>query len=77
MYCRSDRLPWWRLPPNALTWVALGVLVGVQWLAVSWGPLAALLATQPLSLVDWATAALAVTWPIIVLESVKVAGAHR
>jgi Ca2+-transporting ATPase len=77
MYCRSERAPWWRLPPNALTWVALVALVGVQWLAVSWGPLATLLRAEPLSLADWAAAALAVTWPIVVLEGLKVAGPRR
>ena len=77
MYCRSDRLPWWQLPPNALTWAALVVLVGVQWLAVSWGPLGVLLRTQPLSLIDWATVVLAVTWPMIVLEGSKMARARR
>jgi P-type Ca2+ transporter type 2C len=71
MYCRSAYRPWWRLPLNALTWVALVTLVGVQWLAVSWRPFATLLRTQPLLLADWATVAVAVIWPMIVLEGFK------
>jgi P-type Ca2+ transporter type 2C len=71
MYCRSDEYPWWRLPFNGLTWIALVTLLIAQWLAVSWGPFATLLRTQSLSLIDWATVAVAVTWPTIVLESVK------
>jgi Ca2+-transporting ATPase len=77
MYCRSDTLPWWRLPPNAMTWVALAVLVGVQWLAISWAPLAGLLHTRPLAVADWLTVVLAVTWPAIVLETVKALRTRR
>jgi Ca2+-transporting ATPase len=77
MYCRSEDRPWWRLPPNALTWIALVTLVGVQWLAVGWEPLAMLLRTQPLSVVDWTVVALAVTWPMLVLEATKAARAWR
>jgi Ca2+-transporting ATPase len=71
MNCRSDRLGWWRLPPNGLTWVALGALAGVQWLAVSWPPLRQLLRTVPLSLAEWATLTAAVLWPVLVLEGIK------
>jgi hypothetical protein len=35
MRCRSERVGWWRLPFNPLSWVALATLVGVQCLAVS------------------------------------------
>src|SRR5215470_17345383 len=38
MYCRSDRLAWWRLPGNHLSWLVLGLLIAVQWTAVEWGP---------------------------------------
>jgi Ca2+-transporting ATPase len=71
MYCRSAERPWWQLPFNALTWMALITLVIVQWLAVSWGPLTTLLQTRPLSLADWGTVAVAVTWPMLVLEGLK------
>jgi Ca2+-transporting ATPase len=69
--CRSDRLGWWRLPPNRLTWAALVVLVGLQWLAVSWTPLARLLGTVPLAAADWLAVALAVLWPVLVMEARK------
>src|SRR5262249_41662789 len=29
MNCRSDRSGWWRLPPNGLSWIALGTLWAV------------------------------------------------
>ena len=40
MRCRSERVGWWRLPLNPLSWLALVVLIGLQWLAVSAPPLA-------------------------------------
>ena len=42
MNCRSDRLGWWRLPTNRLTWVSLVTLVCAQWVATSWSALAEL-----------------------------------
>lgn len=74
MHCRSERLGWWRLPPNRLVWASLGTLTGLQWLAVSWPPLARLLGTVPLSAGDWLVMAVAVLWPVGLLELVKVWG---
>ncbi|MBI2528346.1 MAG: cation-transporting P-type ATPase [Candidatus Rokubacteria bacterium] len=71
MNCRSDRVGWWRLPPNWLTWAALGVLLGLQWLAVSWRPLRLVLGAVPLSGADWLTVMGAVVWPVLLLEAVK------
>jgi Ca2+-transporting ATPase len=75
--CRSDRLGWWRLPPNRLAWAALAVLGGVQWLAVSWTPLARLLGTVSLSAGDWGMVTLWVLSPVLVLEALKAARARR
>jgi Ca2+-transporting ATPase len=74
--CRSDRMGWWRLPPNGLTWGALVVLAGLQWSAVSWTPLARLLGTVSLRLSDWGLLTLAVLWPVLVLEALKAARAR-
>jgi Ca2+-transporting ATPase len=71
IHCRSDRLAWWRLPPNWLAWTVLGVLGGVQWLAVSWTPLARLLGTVSLSAGDWGMVTLWVLSPVLVLEALK------
>jgi len=71
MYCRSDRLAWWRLPENHLTWLALGLLIAVQWTAVEWGPLRALLGTVPLGKADWCAIAIAIVAPVAVAELVK------
>jgi len=72
MNCRSDRLAWWRLPPNWLTWLAAGALVAVQWAAASVAPLARLLGTVPLEGADWLLLAGAVLWPVLGLEVAKV-----
>jgi P-type Ca2+ transporter type 2C len=79
MYCRSDRVGWWRLPPNRLAWTALVVLVGVQWAAVSWPPLVRLLGTVSLSPSDWGLVALSIVCPVLLLEIVTASGkaAHR
>jgi Ca2+-transporting ATPase len=71
IHCRSDRLGWWRLPPNWLAWTALVVLWGIQWLAVSWTPLARLLGTVSLSASDWGMLTLWVLSPVLVLEALK------
>jgi Ca2+-transporting ATPase len=68
MRCRSDRAGWWRLPPNPLSWVAVGTLVVLQWLAISVPSLSELLRTVPLSAHDWLLVAAAVLWPITALE---------
>jgi Ca2+-transporting ATPase len=73
MNCRSDRVGWWRLPPNGLTWVALAVLWGVQWAAVSWTPLARLLGTVSLSGEDWGLVTLWILGPVLLLEAIKAA----
>jgi Ca2+-transporting ATPase len=69
--CRSEHVGWWRLPANHLLWIALVVLVLVQWAAVTWSPLAGLLGTAPLSVADWLVVAVAVTWPVALLEAMK------
>jgi len=69
--CRSERVSWWRLPPNGLTWVALGALWAIQWVAVSWAPLARLLGTVRPSAEDWAGVTLAILCPVLVLEAWK------
>ena len=71
MHCRSESDSWWRLPLNALTWVALLALALTQWTATSWAPLARLLGVVPLSALDWIVAAAAVLWPVVVLEAIK------
>ena len=79
MNCRSDRLGWWRLPPNGLSWTALVVLWAVQWAAVSWTPLAQLLGTASLSAGDWGLVTLWIVCPVLLLEALKAARArvHR
>ena len=71
MNCRSDQLGWWRLPPNGLSWLALGALVGLQWLTVSTTPLTRLLGTVPLEGIDWVILTSAVLWPVVILEVAK------
>jgi Ca2+-transporting ATPase len=71
MNCRSDRVGWWRLPSNTLTWVALLTLTLAQWAATSWAPLARLLGVVSLSGLDWVVSAVAVLWPVAVLEAIK------
>jgi Ca2+-transporting ATPase len=71
MNCRSDRLGWWRLPANPLSWISLAALAGIQWAAVSWAPLAGLLAAAPLSGIDWLVVTAAVLWPVLALEGIK------
>lgn len=71
MHCRSDRVGWWRLPPNRLVWASVLVLVGLQWVAVSWQPLARLLGTVPLAGSDWLVLAAAVLWPVLLMEVLK------
>jgi Ca2+-transporting ATPase len=72
--CRSERLGWWRLPPNALSWLALVGLVGLQWMAVSAPPLALVLGTTPLASTDWLVLVVGLLWPVSVMEVVKVWG---
>jgi P-type Ca2+ transporter type 2C len=76
MNCRSERVGWWRLPPNALAWVALAALWGIQWAAVSWPPLAHLLGTVSLSAGDWGVVTLWILCPVAVLEVLKAAQAR-
>ncbi len=75
--CRSDRLGWWRLPPNPLVWISLVALVLVQWVAITWPPLSRLLGTVSLAPGDWLVSAAAVVWPVLLLEAVKWARARR
>jgi Ca2+-transporting ATPase len=69
--CRSERVGWWRLPPNALSWLALVVLIGLQYLTVAAPPLSRLLGTAPLDRADWLILIVGVLWPVTVLELVK------
>jgi Ca2+-transporting ATPase len=72
MSCRSDRLSWWRLPPNRLSWLAVVVLVGLQWMTVAVPPLSRLLGTVPLEGGDWLMLLVAVLWPVVALEVAKI-----
>ena len=71
MNCRSERLGWWRLPPNGLSWIALAILGGIQWTAVSWPPLMHLLGTVSLSPGDWVLLTLWSLCPVLLLEMFK------
>jgi Ca2+-transporting ATPase len=71
MNCRSERLGWWRLPPNGLSWIALAALWGIQWMAVSWTPLMRLLGTVRLSPGDWVLVTLSSVCPVLLLEMFK------
>ena len=71
MHCRSERLGWWRLPPNFLVPLSLVVLLALQWLATGWAPLARILGTVPLVGGDWLVLVTAVLWPVGVLEGIK------
>jgi Ca2+-transporting ATPase len=75
--CRSDRLGWWDLPPNALSWLALIAIIGLQWMTVSVAPLAQLLGTVPLDGGDWLILAIGILWPVSVMELVKVWSRRR
>jgi Ca2+-transporting ATPase len=70
--CRSDRLSWWNLPPNALSWLALVGIIALQWMTVSMAPLAQLLGTVPLEGGDWLILAFGVLWPMGAMEVAKV-----
>jgi Ca2+-transporting ATPase len=74
MHCRSDHLPWWRLPANGLSWGALAALLAMQWLAVTWPPLGGLLDTTSLDWTDWGVALGAAVWPVVLLEAWKAWG---
>ena len=71
MQCRSLWTGWWRLPANALSWIALLALALAQWTATSWAPLARLLDVAPLSALDWLVAVVAALWPVVALEAIK------
>jgi Ca2+-transporting ATPase len=71
MNCRSERLGWWRLPLNRLSWIALATLWGIQWTAVSWTPLTGLLGTVRLSPGDWVLVTLCILCPVLLLEVFK------
>ena len=71
MNCRSERLGWWRLPPNGLSWIALAFLGGIQWTAVSWPPFMHLLGTVSLSPGDWLLLTLWSLCPVLLLEMFK------
>jgi P-type Ca2+ transporter type 2C len=76
MNCRSERIGWWRLPPNGLSWASLVVLWIVQWVAVSWAPLAHLLGAVSLSAGDWGLMTLWILCPVALLEALKAAQAR-
>jgi Ca2+-transporting ATPase len=71
MTCRSERLGWWRLPPNHFVWMSLLALMGIQWGSVAAAPLARLLGTVPLSGGDWLVLAAGILWPVLLMEGVK------
>ncbi|HKZ05566.1 MAG TPA: cation-transporting P-type ATPase [Methylomirabilota bacterium] len=71
MNCRSNRVPWWQLPPNPLIPLSLVALFGLQWGAIEWTPLARLLGTVPLRSEDWLVLAAGVLWPVLALEGLK------
>ena len=77
MSCRSDRLGWWRLPLNRLSWFSVVALVGLQWMTVSVPSLSRLLGTVPLDGGDWLILLVAVLWPVAVLEGAKLRRARR
>ena len=72
MSCRSDRLAWWRLPPNRVSWLAVVALVGLQWMTVSVPPVTRLLGIVPLDGGDWLAVLVAVLWPVVALEVAKI-----
>jgi Ca2+-transporting ATPase len=74
MHCRSPRMPWWRLPVNALSWMSLVVLALLQWAAVGFLPMNRLLGTEPLAFHDWAVVSAAVLWPVALMEAAKAWG---
>jgi Ca2+-transporting ATPase len=74
MSCRSERLGWWRLPPNPWMPISLAALVLLQWLAAEWSPLAGLLGTRPLRGIEWLVVAAGVAWPVALLEGLKAWG---
>jgi P-type Ca2+ transporter type 2C len=74
IYCRSEQTSWWRLPANPLSWLALAVLVALQWAAVGHLSMNRLLGTEPLALSDWGIVAIAVIWPVALLEAAKAWG---
>ena len=59
-----------------LTWIALAILGGIQWTAVSWPPLMHLLGTVSLSPSDWALVTLWIACPVLLLETLKAAQAR-
>ena len=71
IYCRSERLGWWRLPSNGLMWTAFLALLGMQYVAVSWRPLAGLLDAVAPSAGEWGVIVLSALWPVLVLEGAK------
>ena len=77
MNCRSERLGWWRLPPNGLSWIAFAALWGIQWTAVSWTPLMRLLGTVSLSAGDWVLVMVLSSCPVLLLEMFKAIRARR
>ena len=77
LHCRSLDRPSWRVPANPLVWAALGVLVAVQWCAVSWTPLARLLGSVPITAGDWLVVAGACVWPVVLLEALKARGRSK
>jgi Ca2+-transporting ATPase len=72
MRCRSERVGWWRLPWNPLSWISLGTLIALQWLTIAVPALSDLLRTVPLAAHDWLLVAIGVLWPITLLELAKV-----
>ena len=74
MHCWSERTTWWRLPVNPLSWMAVVVLVALQWAAVGHPSMNHLQGTELLALSDWGVVTIAVLWPVAAGEAAKAWG---
>jgi Ca2+-transporting ATPase len=73
--CRSrTRSAFDGLFTNPFVWIAAGIMLALQLLAIYFSPLARVLDTVKLTASDWAIAAAAIVLPIFIVEAVKVFG---
>jgi Ca2+-transporting ATPase len=73
--CRSrTRSAFEGLFSNPFVWIAAGIMLALQLLAVYFAPLARVLDTARLSPFDWVVAALAILLPIVIVEVTKAFG---
>jgi len=76
--CRSrTKSAWEGLFRNRWLWMALGLVVLLQGLAIGFGPLAERLGTTPLSPDDLLVIGASIFWPILVVEGIKARGRRR